>query len=120
MGWSELVSVEVASEWWCEIREKSADRTRHEGRGTVSEPKKKWLESQEVSGRRSDLGSQGVAFWKWRVEGSPGGSLWLLRSTSWVDTTPLSSPASPTVHVQSTTAIKPTPPHTHARAHTNT
>ena len=43
-----------------------------------------------------------------------------LRSTSWVDgrnpgTTPLSSPASPTVHIQSTTAIKPTPPHTCTR-----
>ena len=33
MGWSEPVSVEVASEWWCEIREKSADRARHEGGG---------------------------------------------------------------------------------------
>lgn len=37
VGWSELVSVEVASEWWCEIRGKSADRARHEGGGTVSE-----------------------------------------------------------------------------------
>ena len=33
MGWSEPVSVEVSSERWCEIREKSADRARHEGGG---------------------------------------------------------------------------------------
>ena len=33
VGRSELMSVEVASEWWCEIGEKSVDRARHEGGG---------------------------------------------------------------------------------------